>query len=115
MLRPHPRAPDQIPGCAGWAEANIAFIQSGGYAISKRIPLIQQECLVVWGRQDKILDPKYAQQFSAALPKSKLVWIEECGHCAHLEQPEALAQSILDFTQVRKAAKVPGSYTGKKT
>lgn len=65
---------------------------------------------MIWGRNDKILEPKYAQQFSAALPKSKLVWIEECGHCPHLEQPEALAKCIFDFSQVKYAKEVPDKY-----
>ena len=69
---------------------------------------------MVWGRNDKILDPKYAQQFSAALPKSKLVWIEECGHCPHLEQPQALAKCISDFMQVKQAEQVPDVYPGNK-
>jgi pimeloyl-ACP methyl ester carboxylesterase len=95
---------------AGWAEANIAFIQSGGYSLSKRIPSVQQECLVVWGRNDKILKPEYAEQFSQVLPKSKLVWVENCGHCPHLEQPQALADCIVDFALSAKAEKVPSSY-----
>ncbi|DBB08794.1 TPA: hypothetical protein ACH3X3_007456 [Trebouxia sp. C0006] len=95
---------------SGWAEANVAFIQSGGYSLSKRIPLVQQECLVVWGRNDKILKPDYAEQFSQVLPKSKLVWVENCGHCPHLEQPQALADCIVDFALSAKAEQVPSSY-----
>ena len=97
-------------GSAGWSEANIAFIQSGGYSLSKRIPQVQQECLVVWGRNDKILKPSYAEQFTKILPKSKLVWVEDCGHCPHLEQPQALADCVLDFTLSSRAAEVPDSY-----
>lgn len=96
--------------CAGWTEANIAFIQSGGYSLSKRIAQVQQECLVVWGRDDKILKPSYAEQFTAVLPKSKLVWVDECGHCPHLEQPQALADCVLDFTLSAKAKDMPNSY-----
>lgn len=69
----------------------------------------------MWGRNDKILEPKYAQQFSAALPKSKLVWIEESGHCPHIEQPQALAKCILDFAQADKAEQVPEQYAGGNT
>lgn len=32
-----------------------------------------------------------------ALPDARLVWMEECGHCAHLEQPAALRDAIADF------------------
>lgn len=58
---------------------------------------MQQDTLILWGRNDEILDPKYATQFEETLPNAKLVWVEECGHCAHLEQPEFMCQQVLDF------------------
>lgn len=36
-------------------------------------------------------------RFEQTLPDGRLVWVEECGHCAHLEQPELAARLILDF------------------
>lgn len=44
----------------GWADANIAFMRSGGYAISGRIPDVTQPTLVLWGRQDEILEVRAA-------------------------------------------------------
>ena len=44
----HPPAPPSPPPCSC----------SGGYALSPRIPQVTQPTLVVWGRQDAILDPK---------------------------------------------------------
>eukprot|EP00873_Tetraselmis_striata_P045818 jgi/Tetstr1/466082/TSEL_010668.t2 len=81
----------------GWADANCAFMQSGGYSILDKIPKVQQETLILWGRNDEILDPKYATQFEETLPNARLVWVEECGHCAHLEQPQFMCQQVLDF------------------
>jgi pimeloyl-ACP methyl ester carboxylesterase len=81
----------------GWTDANIAFMRSGGYSISTKIPNVQQPTLVLWGRQDEILEPKYAAQFEAALPNVQLQWVEDCGHCAHLEKPTEAAARILEF------------------
>ena len=108
------RAPANL-SAAGWIEANQAFIRSGGYALSKRVCAVQQECLVCWGRQDKVLDPKYAKQFSQELPNSKLVWIEECGHLGHLEQPQVLADYVLEFLQVPRAAQVASQVPAPQT
>lgn len=33
-----------------------------------------------------VCSPDYAQQFMDALPDAQLVWVDDCGHCAHLEQ-----------------------------
>lgn len=87
----------------GWTDANIAFMRSGGYAISSKIAEIQQDVLVMWGRNDEILEPSYAERFQSTLPRSTLVWAERCGHCAHLEQPAFAAEQILGFAQKLKA------------
>jgi hypothetical protein len=52
---------------------------------------------VIWGRQDQILEPKYADQFLDVLPDARLVWLEGCGHCGHLEKPRETADAILGF------------------
>lgn len=39
----------------GWTDANVAFMRSGGYAISARIKDVSCPTLVVWGRNDEIL------------------------------------------------------------
>lgn len=88
----------------GWLDANVAFMRSGGYSISSKISEIQTPTLVMWGRQDEILETSYASRFEQALPNCKLVWVEECGHCAHLEQPQLAAQTIMEF--IREAAEV---------
>lgn len=81
----------------GWTDANVAFMQSGGYAVSTRIGEVKLPTLVVWGRDDEILSPDYAQKFMDSLPDARLVWVDECGHCAHLEQPQALLAAVADF------------------
>lgn len=50
---------------AGWAEASLQYMRSGGFMVSSKVPSIATETLVLWGRQDKILDPKlYAERYS---------------------------------------------------
>jgi hypothetical protein len=46
-----------------WCEANVKFMRSGGYSVIDKIPKVTAETLVVWGREDKILEPKYADMF----------------------------------------------------
>lgn len=48
--------------------------------------------------------PDYAQQFIDTLPQAELVWVDECGHCAHLEQPHALLQAVARFMGLEEAA-----------
>lgn len=81
----------------GWTDANVAFMQSGGYAVSSKLKDISLPCLVAWGRNDEILDPSNADKFLEVLPDAQLTWIEECGHVPALEQPDALVSAIKDF------------------
>ena len=72
-----------------WADALVNFMQSGGFAPSSKVPLVKAPALVLWGRQDEILDGReFAPKFLDALPNARLHWIEDCGHVPHLEQPE---------------------------
>jgi pimeloyl-ACP methyl ester carboxylesterase len=84
--------------CVGWQEALIGFTKSGGYGnFGDLLSEISQPALILWGRQDQILGVKDADRFQQLLPKSKLVWIENCGHVPHLEQPQVTAELIRGF------------------
>jgi len=78
----------------GWADANLQYIASGGYALSGRVREAAVPTLVLWGRQDKILEPAMAARFEADLPDGRLVWVEDCGHCAHLEAPDRAGRVV---------------------
>jgi pimeloyl-ACP methyl ester carboxylesterase len=73
----------------GWSDALVSFMQSGGFSPSAKVPMVQARSLVLWGREDGILDGKeFAPKFLETLPNASLQWIEECGHVPHLEQPD---------------------------
>jgi len=81
-----------------WSQALIAFTKSGGYSSFKnKLAEIQQQTLILWGNNDRILGTTDALKFHRALAHSKLIWIKDCGHVPHLEQPQITAQHILDF------------------
>lgn len=90
-------------GCAalhleqpGWQEALIAFTQSGGYrSFQAKLAQLQQPTLILWGEHDRILGTRDATRFQQAIPHSQLIWIQQCGHVPHLEQPQITAEAIL--------------------
>mmetsp|Transcript_27508 Transcript_27508/g.50078 ORF Transcript_27508/g.50078 Transcript_27508/m.50078 type:complete len:412 (-) Transcript_27508:96-1331(-) len=82
----------------GWEDGMLSFMQSGGFRPKEKVPLIDVPTLVLWGRQDGILDgEEFANKFVNGMPNARLEWIEECGHVPHLEQPELTAKSIEAF------------------
>ncbi|NJL68205.1 MAG: alpha/beta hydrolase [Oscillatoriales cyanobacterium RU_3_3] len=84
-----------------WNQALIAFTKSGGYAgFGEKLSQIQQQTLILWGRQDRILGTADAEKFARTIPNSQLIWIPDCGHVPHLEKPQIAAQHILDFVKI---------------
>ncbi|QFZ92217.2 alpha/beta fold hydrolase [Synechococcus elongatus] len=82
----------------GWREGLRRFTRSGGYgSMRSRLSQLQQPTQLIWGRQDQILGTKDAAVFQQLLPQNELVWIEDCGHVPHLEQPLATAEAIATF------------------
>ncbi|MBW4658615.1 MAG: alpha/beta hydrolase [Drouetiella hepatica Uher 2000/2452] len=85
---------------ANWQQSLISFTQSGGYRSFKtRLAEIRQPTLILWGAQDRILGIQDAERLHQAIPQSQLVWIPQCGHVPHLEQPQITAAHILEFAR----------------
>lgn len=82
-----------------WSQALIAFTKSGGYKAFdiKQLSQIVPQTLILWGDGDKILGTADAQKFNRAIPHSTLIWIQDCGHIPHLENPQITAQHTLEF------------------
>jgi pimeloyl-ACP methyl ester carboxylesterase len=84
--------------CSQWSQALIAFTKSGGYSSFKnRLSQIQPPTLILWGKDDRILGTADVDKFKSATANSQLIWIEDCGHVPHLEQPQITARHILEF------------------
>mmetsp|Transcript_235 Transcript_235/g.447 ORF Transcript_235/g.447 Transcript_235/m.447 type:complete len:385 (+) Transcript_235:76-1230(+) len=82
----------------GWEDASINYMLSGGFSPSQKVAEIRTDTLVLWGRNDEILEPKeYAEKFPEVMERCRLEWVEECGHVPHLEQPVETAKKIVDF------------------
>ena len=58
----------------------------------KRLPT-----LIVWGREDAIVPVSAGEAYQAAIPGSRLVVLERCGHHPEMEQTDALVQCVQDF------------------
>ena len=81
-----------------WHQALIAFTKSGGYSsFGDKLSQIKQSTLILWGEFDRILGINDAYKFKEAIAHSQLIWLKNCGHVPHLEQPQMSAKHILEF------------------
>ena len=53
--------------------------------------------LIIWGKQDKIINPIVGDLLDQAIPNSTLKWIDQCGHVPQEEKPEETVPLVLDF------------------
>jgi pimeloyl-ACP methyl ester carboxylesterase len=49
---------------------------------------------IAWGRKDRLLLPRQAEQAKEAFPKARLHWVEDCGHYIPWDAPEETLRLI---------------------
>jgi pimeloyl-ACP methyl ester carboxylesterase len=65
--------------------------------LAKRLYRQTAETLLVWGREDRLIPPVYAERWQALLPSSELVVIDGAGHMAPYEQTEEVLEATRKF------------------
>ena len=58
---------------------------------------MKQPTLVIWGRNDEILEVSYADRFQREIAQCKVQIVENCGHVPHLEKPAETVAAIQSF------------------
>src|SRR5436190_4386546 len=77
-----------------------AVIDPGGQRVSAidRLYLAEQmPLLVIWGRDDPIIPVEHGRYAHALVPDSKLVGLEGAGHFPMLDDPDRVADELLEF------------------
>lgn len=70
-----------------------------GPGVKTLLPTLQIPMLLIWGLQDRMIPPRFAQprQYMDYNPLLKLVELENAGHCPHDECPERVNAEILHW------------------
>jgi pimeloyl-ACP methyl ester carboxylesterase len=98
LLFMNPEEPDSIIrvtwalGCTG---KFIWPIPDKG--LRKRIHRITAPTLVVWGKQDGLTKPLYADEFKRLIPSAQVEMVANAAHMAPMEQPAAVATLVRNF------------------
>jgi pimeloyl-ACP methyl ester carboxylesterase len=66
--------------------------------LRRRLPRIAAPTLLCWGRHDQVAPLACASAWEAAIPGARLQVFGASGHVPHLEEPEAVAAAIIDFS-----------------
>jgi pimeloyl-ACP methyl ester carboxylesterase len=65
--------------------------------LKKRIHRIKAPTLIIWGTQDRLVPPVYAEEFHTRIPGSKVVLIEGAGHLVPVEKPDDFLRAVTEF------------------
>lgn len=63
------------------------------------LPKIKTKTLIIWGKKDRMVPEKFAHIFQKEIQASELKIFPKAGHSPHLEIPEKLSETILNFLQ----------------
>lgn len=78
-------------------EAIISRDLSVEAPLEPRISGLQTPTLIVWGKQDHMINPIAASLLHGLLPRSKVILMDGAGHLPMLEKPEQSAADYLAF------------------
>jgi pimeloyl-ACP methyl ester carboxylesterase len=65
--------------------------------LKKRIHRVRAPTLLVWGKEDRIVPPVYADEFARRIAGARTEIVGQAGHAPHLEHPETVARLVRDF------------------
>jgi pimeloyl-ACP methyl ester carboxylesterase len=65
--------------------------------LKKRIHRVKAPTLVVWGKEDRLVPPVYADEFARRIAGARVQTVGDAGHAPHLEQPETVARMVREF------------------
>jgi len=76
----------------------IAATNGGLRSLAKRLHRIRVPTLIVWGDEDRVIPPSYAERFAGAIAATATVRrIASAGHLVAVDRPDELAAAIDDF------------------
>ena len=65
--------------------------------LKKRIHRIKAPTLLVWGKEDRLVSPVYAQEFASRIPGARVEQLDHAGHMPAMEHPAHVATLVREF------------------
>jgi pimeloyl-ACP methyl ester carboxylesterase len=76
-----------------------SYLRVGGTNAWRLARSLRTPSLVLWGAEDKLVDPALAPRLAATIPDAGLHVLEGVGHVAMLEAPEPTARAVLGLVE----------------
>jgi pimeloyl-ACP methyl ester carboxylesterase len=87
----------------GTRRALLAFYRNSNRVVTSPLPAalrpLDRPALVIWGARNRFVPVKHADDLRESFPRAQVVVLEQCGHYAHLEEPDQVAKHLFPFLQ----------------
>lgn len=84
-----------IPRAEDWGLAMDALkAPDQRFGLVELLPSISMPSLVLWCREDQVLDVSSVEAFTAGLPDERVVILDDCGHMPVMERPADTATAL---------------------
>ena len=83
--------------CEGNRKAALSLFKNKIEQHPEFIKSIQVPTLIIWGKEDALIDYKNAYLFNQDIKNSNVVMLEKVGHVPNEEAPEKVANAIIAF------------------
>jgi len=90
-----------------------SYLAPGERSLWRLAGQVTAPTLVVWGRQDRLVDVRLAPRTARAVPDSRLLVLDRVGHVAQMEQPRTVARAVAALLEERRAP-VADSRSGRR-
>ncbi|MCM0613408.1 alpha/beta fold hydrolase [Marinobacter sediminum] len=82
----------------------FAALRDSRYELEFRntITRIQDPVLIIWGREDRVINYRNGELFVEAIPDARLKVLDGIGHAPMIEAPEESARLFLDFIDAHR-------------
>jgi pimeloyl-ACP methyl ester carboxylesterase len=75
-----------------------------GPRVDAILPTLDIPMLLLWGRQDRMVPPVFAQKFAAMNARLRLIELNDAGHCPHDECAEIVNVAIANWLSEQQSA-----------
>jgi len=84
-----------------YPQSDAAFVKQiqaiEAFDCQKSLSSIEQETLIVCGKEDLLFPPEESIKVLQAIPRTSVSLIEGAPHCIHMQNPRALTDCVLHF------------------
>jgi len=76
--------------------------EPGGLAPEQAAPSIRAPTLLLWCRDDRVVDLTAAERYASLIPDTRTVLLDGCNHMPMMEQPAATVEALRQFLPGRR-------------